>query len=59
MQIESIDDNNTIALIKIRLENAENYFVSYNSLVLDVNNEWMIISNVALVAAKNLSPTNR
>ena len=53
MKIESIDDNETIALVKLRLESSENYFVSYNSLVLDIDNEWKIINNLAVVEAKN------
>src|SRR5688572_11836686 len=30
MTIESIDDSETIAMVKLRLESSENYFVSYN-----------------------------
>lgn len=36
MTIESIDVNDTIAAVKLRLESSENYFVSYNSLVFDL-----------------------
>lgn len=52
MIIESIDHSETIALVKLRLESSENYFVSYNSLVLDTDNEWKIINNLAVVEAK-------
>ena len=54
MTIESIDDNQTIAMVKLRLESSENYFVSYNSLVLDIDNEWKLINNLAIVDAKKL-----
>ncbi|ASS47181.1 MAG: hypothetical protein A3D31_15135 [Candidatus Fluviicola riflensis] len=49
MKIESVDESDTIALVKLRLESAENHFVSYNSLVLDVDNEWKLIDNLAVV----------
>jgi hypothetical protein len=52
MAIESIDENGTIAIVKLRLESSENYFVSYNSLVLDVDNEWKLINNLAIVEQK-------
>ena len=52
MNIESIDDNEIIAMVKLRLESSENYFVSYNSLVLDTDNEWKLINNLAVVEAK-------
>lgn len=52
MTIESIDDSETIAMVKLRLESAENSFVSYNSLVLDTDNEWKLINNLAVVQAK-------
>lgn len=52
MVIESIDDSNTIAMVKLRLESSENYFVSYNSLVLDTDNEWKLVNNLAVVEAK-------
>lgn len=52
MKIESIDDNETIAMVKLRLESAENHFVSYNSLVLDIDNEWKLINNLAIVETK-------
>ena len=52
MVIEQIDASNTIALVKLRLESSENYFVSYNSLVLDTDNEWRLINNLAVVESK-------
>ena len=53
MTIENIDESGTIASVKLRLESSENQFVSYNSLVLDTDNEWKIIHNLAVVEAKN------
>ena len=53
MIIENIDESGTIASVKLRLESSENQFVSYNSLVLDTDNEWKIIHNLAVVEAKN------
>ena len=52
MTIESIEDSETIAMVKLRLESSENYFISYNSLVLDIDNEWKLINNLAVVEAK-------
>ncbi|NIG52397.1 nuclear transport factor 2 family protein [Chitinophaga sp. Cy-1792] len=52
MEIESIEENSTIAMVKLRLESSENYFVSYNSLVLDTDNEWRIVNNLAVVEAR-------
>jgi hypothetical protein len=52
MKIESIDHNETIAMVKLRLESSVNYFVSYNSLVLDIDDEWKLINNLAVVDAK-------
>lgn len=49
MTIESIDDSETIAMVKLCLESPKNYFVSYNSLVLDIDNEWKLINNLAVV----------
>lgn len=54
MTIESIDYTETIAMVKLRLESSENYFVSYNSLVLDIDNEWKLINNLAIVNEKNI-----
>jgi hypothetical protein len=56
MTIESIEENKTLASVKLHLESAENSFISYNSLVLDVDNEWKIINNLAVVEAKRKSP---
>lgn len=50
--IESIDVSETIASVKLRLESSENHFISYNSLVLDTDNEWKIINNLAVVIQK-------
>ncbi|RYE54278.1 MAG: hypothetical protein EOP48_12685 [Sphingobacteriales bacterium] len=47
--IESIDESKTIAMVKLRLESSENYFLSYNSLVLDTDNQWKLINNLAVV----------
>ena len=52
MVIEQIDESDTIALVKLRLESSENYFVSYNSFVLDTDNEWRLINNLAVVESK-------
>lgn len=51
--VESIDQCDSIAIVKLHLESAENYFVSYNSLVLDTDNEWKLINNLAVVEQKN------
>lgn len=47
--LEILEESGTIAMVKLRLESAENHFVSYNSLVLDVDNEWKLINNLAVV----------
>jgi hypothetical protein len=52
MTIESIDEGETIAMVKLRLESSENYFVSYNSFVLDADSEWKLIDNLAVVEKK-------
>lgn len=52
MVIEQIDESGSIALVKLRLESSENYFVSYNSLVLDTDNEWRLVNNLAVVEGK-------
>lgn len=52
MIIESIDESDTIAMVKLRLESSENHFISYNSLVLDTDNEWKLIDNLAVVESK-------
>lgn len=53
MVIENIDNSETIAIVKLRLESDENHFVSYNSMVLDTDNQWKLINNLAVVVAKN------
>ena len=53
MIIENIDDNETIAMVKLRLESSENHFVSFNSLILDVDQDWKLINNLAIVESKN------
>lgn len=52
MKIEHIEDSGTIAMVKLRLESSENFFVSYNSLVFDTDKEWKLIHNLAVVEAK-------
>lgn len=52
VNIETIDESESIAMVKLRLESAENYFISYNSLVLDIDDQWKIINNLAVVEAK-------
>ncbi|MBK8503728.1 MAG: nuclear transport factor 2 family protein [Saprospiraceae bacterium] len=52
MTIESVDHSETIATVKLRLESSGNHFISYNSLVLDTNNHWKIINNLAVVETK-------
>lgn len=52
MKIERIDDFGTIANVALWLESQENQFVSFNSLVLDVDNRWKLISNLAVVEAR-------
>jgi hypothetical protein len=53
MKIEKIDQSGIIASVKLRIESSENDFISYNSLVLDTDNKWKIINNLAVVKAKN------
>jgi hypothetical protein len=52
MAIESVDHSETIATVKLRLESSENHFISYNSLVLDIDNQCKIINNLAVVETK-------
>lgn len=54
MKIEEIDKTGTIASVKLRIESSEYDFISYNSLVLDTDNEWKIINNLAVVKTKKL-----
>ena len=49
MIIESVDCHETIAIVKLHLESSENHFLSYNSMVLDTDNEWKLINNLAVV----------
>ena len=53
MKIEEIYHCGIIASVKLRIESSENDFISYNSLVLDSDNEWKIINNLAVVKAKD------
>jgi hypothetical protein len=53
MKIESIDYFKTIAHVKLTLESSENNFISHNSLVLDTDNQWKLINNLAIVEPKN------
>jgi hypothetical protein len=52
MHIERVDESGTIAVVKLRLVSAENHFVSYNSLVLDLDNEWKLMYNLAVVESR-------
>lgn len=51
MTIERIDQNGIIASVKLRIDSAENDFVSYNALVLE-DNKWKLIHNLAVVTPK-------
>jgi hypothetical protein len=50
--IDQIDIERTIALVKVHLESRENSFISYNSFVLDTDNQWRLVNNLAVVLAK-------
>ncbi len=52
VSIDHIDVSGKIAIVKVRLESSENSFVSYNSFVLDTDNAWRLIANLAVVVAK-------
>ena len=52
VSIDSVDVDGTIGMVKVCLESSENSFVSYNSFVLDLDNEWRLINNLAVVVAK-------
>lgn len=56
MTIESTDESEAIAMVKLRLESAGNHFVSYNSFVLDTDGEWKLIHNLAIVESKTPNP---
>ncbi|UII20715.1 nuclear transport factor 2 family protein [Fulvivirga ligni] len=52
MEILQLDQSDKIASVKLKIESSENNFISYNSLVLDADNEWKIINNLAVVTPK-------
>ena len=52
MEILELDQSDKIASVKLKIESSENDFISYNSLVLDTDNEWKLINNLAIVTAK-------
>ena len=54
MEILAIDHDGIIAMVKLKIESFENDFISYNSLVLDTENNWKIINNLAIVKSKML-----
>lgn len=58
MRIESIEDFGSIANVALWLESSENEFVSFNSLVLDVDNRWKLISNLAVVESNSKEAIN-
>ena len=53
MKIVKFEQCGTIAFVKLRIQSSENDFISYNSLVMDTDNEWKIINNLALVTPRN------
>lgn len=52
MEILNLDQYGNIASVKLKMESVENDFVSYNSLVLEKDNTWKIINNLAVVTPK-------
>ncbi|MHA7058435.1 nuclear transport factor 2 family protein [Aquimarina sp. M1] len=52
MEILKLDISEKIASVKLRIESSENDFISYNGLVLDIDGQWKIINNLAIVTAK-------
>ncbi|WP_026814193.1 nuclear transport factor 2 family protein [Arenibacter certesii] len=52
LEILEIDQSGKIASVKLRIESAENDFISYNSFVLDADKEWKLINNLAVVKSK-------
>lgn len=54
MEILEIDQTEIIAMVKLSIESFENDFISYNSLVLDNENNWKIINHLVIVKAKML-----
>jgi hypothetical protein len=53
MQIEQVDRSGKIASVKLRIQSCAFDFVSYNSLVLDTDDQWRIINNLAVVEQKD------
>ncbi|MFZ1659480.1 MAG: nuclear transport factor 2 family protein [Flavobacteriales bacterium] len=53
MQIEQVDRSGKIASVKLRIQSCAFDFVSYNSLVLDTDDQWKIINNLAVVEQKD------
>ncbi|GAA4041613.1 hypothetical protein GCM10022409_29530 [Hymenobacter glaciei] len=56
MTIEHVDVSGGLAMVKLRLESAENHFLSYNSLVADAEGNWQLLYNVAVVVPRNDPP---
>lgn len=54
MEILEIDQTEIIVMVKLSIESFENDFISYNSLILDNEDNWKIINNLAIVKAKML-----
>ncbi len=52
MEIENLNQSEIIDSIKLRMESSENDLF-HTILVLDTDNEWKIINNLAVVKAKN------
>lgn len=52
MEILSCDWSYKIASVKLRIVSPEFDFISYNSLVLDTENHWKIINNLAIVTPR-------
>ncbi len=53
LKIENLDQSGKITSVKLRSESTENDFTSYNSLVLNTDDQWKIINNLAVVQAKS------
>ncbi|WP_369049363.1 hypothetical protein [Tenacibaculum sp. UWU-22] len=52
MEILELNLSDKIASVKLKIDNSKNDFISYNSLVLDTDNQWKRINNRAIVTAK-------
>jgi hypothetical protein len=52
ISIERIDLKESRAMVKLLLESTESYSVSYNALVLDLDNEWRVTNNLAFEIKK-------